>query len=171
MITEYLREEQLSHTISRVIVARHEVSEQFLCEIKDSNGKHIRAFKLNDHGATGEVDSMPYVMLRDLLVLRPAPMAEYRRPDASEMARIKAKSNLQIAEEDEKFIFLGAPTHRVARFYNDSGTLITSINMFDDIKVILSLAGGSMFDKKGDITFDHLMDSFELPVRSPFLQK
>ena len=171
MITEFLKEDYLTHTINRVIVAKHEVSEQYLCEIKDSNDKHVSAFRLIDHGATGEVESMPYEMLRKLHAMRPAPMSECRRPNASEMASIKAKSNLQITEENEKFIFLGAFKHRTARFFNDSGTLIASINMFDEIKVILTLAGGSIPDKKGDITFEHLMDSFELPIRSPFYKK
>lgn len=171
MITEYLKADMISHRISRVIVAKHEVSEQFLCEIKDCNGKHVRAFRLIDHGATGEVDSMPYVMLRNLLVLRPVPMDERRRPNASEMASIRAKCNLQPSEEDEKFIFLGAFDHSATRFYNESGTLITAINIFDDIKVIVEQAGGSMPDKKGDITFDHLMDSFELPICNPFFKK
>ena len=171
MITEYLREEQISHVINRVIVAKHKVTEEPLCEIKDCNGKPIRAFRLKDHGATGEVDSMPYEMLRNLLVMRPAPMDEWRRPNASEMESIKAKSNLQISEEDEKFIFLGAHNHCTARFYNDSGTLITAINFFDGIKVIVNQAGGTMPDKKGDITFEHFMDSFELSVRNPFMKK
>ena len=37
MITEYLKEEQIFHVINRVIVAKHEVSEQYLCEIEDRN--------------------------------------------------------------------------------------------------------------------------------------
>ncbi len=171
MITEYLNTEQISHTINRVIVAKHEVSEQYLCEIKDSNSKHIRAFRLIDHGATGEVDSMPYEMLRKLRAARPAPMDESRRPNASEMASIRAKCNLHLSEEDEKFIFLGAFDPSTARFYNELGTLVATINIFDDIKVIVSQAGGTMPDKKGDITFEHLMDSFELSVRNPFLHK
>lgn len=171
MITEFLKEDYLTHTINRVIVAKHEVSEQYLCEITDSNGKHVRAFRLIDHGATGEVESMPYEMLRKLHTMRPVPIGECRHPNESEMARIKAKSNLQITEEDEKFIFLGALTPITARFYNEWGTLVAAINIFDDIKVILSLAGGSIPDKKGDITFEHLMDSFELPIRSPFYKK
>lgn len=171
MITEYLREEQISHVINRVIVAKHKVTEEYLCEIEDSNGKRVRAFRLIDHGATGEVDSMPYEMLRKLRAARPAPMDESRRPNASEMASIRAKSNLQLSEEDEKFIFLGAFDPSTARFYNEWGTLVATINIFDDIKVIVSQAGGTMPDKKGDITFEHLMDSFELSVRNPFMKK
>ena len=171
MITEYLREEQIPHTINRVIVSKHKVSEEYLCEIKDCNGKHVRAFRLIDHGATGEVASMPYEMLRKLLVLRPAPMDESRRPNASEMASIRANSNLHIPEEDEKFIFLGASDPSTARFYNECGTLIATINFFDDIKVIVVQAGGTMPDKKGEVTFDHLMDSFERPVYNPFFKK
>ena len=171
MITEYLREEQISHVINRVIVAKHKVTEEPLCEIEDCNGEQVRAFRLIDHGVTGEVDSMPYAMLRSLLVMRPAPMDACRHPNASEMASIKANSNLQITEEDEKFIFLGALNHRTARFFHESGKLITSINMFDDIKVIVVQAGGSMPDKKESITFDHLMDSLELSIHSPFFQK
>lgn len=171
MITEYLKEEQIFHVINRVIVAKHEVSEQYLCEIEDSNGKRVRAFRLIDHGATGEVETMPYEMLRKLHAMRPAPMDKSRRPNANEMATIRAKSNRQLSEEDEKFVFLGAFNPITARFYNECGTLIATINMFDDIKVIVTQAGGSMPDKKGDITFDHLMDSLELPVHNPFFKK
>lgn len=171
MITEYLKKEQISHVINRVIVAKHEVSEQYLYEIKDSNGNWVRAFRVIDHGATGEVETMPYEMLRKLHAMRPVSMDEGRHPNASEMASIKAKNNLHLSEEDEKHVFLGEFRHSAARFYNESGTLIATINIFDDIKVIVTQAGGSMPDKKGDITFDHLMDSFELPVRNPFLEK
>lgn len=171
MITEYLRKEHISHVIDRVIVVRHEVSEACLGEIVDSNGEHVRVSSLVDHGATGEVESMPYGMLRKLRVLRPASMDTCRHPDAGEMATIRARARVHISEEDEKFIFLGASNHRAARFYNDSGTLIATINIFDDIKVIINQAGGSMPDKKGDITFEHLMDSFERPVRNPFMEK
>lgn len=171
MITEYFKEDPISHTINRVIVAKHDVREEYLCEIVDSNGKRVRAFRLIDQGATGEVESMPYGMLRKLLVRRPVPMDKGRHPDASEMASIKAKSNLNISEEDERFIFLGALEVGTAKFYNELGTLIATINIFDDIKVIVEQAGGSMSDKTGDITFEHLMDSFERPVRNPFFTK
>ena len=171
MITEYLKADMINHRISRVIVAKHEVSEQYLCDIEDRNGKRVRAFMLTDLGATGEVESMPYEMLRELLARRPVPMDGSRRPTASEMASIKAKSSLHISEEDEKFIFLGASDPSRAGFYNAMGTLIVTINFFDDIKVIVTQAVGNMPDKKGDITFDHLMDSFELPVLNPFLEK
>lgn len=171
MITEYLKADMINHRISRVIVAKHEVSEQYLCEIEDSNGKRVRAVRVIDHGATGEVESMPYEMLRKLHALRPAPMDESRHPIASEMASIRAKCHLHLSEEDEKFIFLGAFIPSATRFYNEWGTLIATINIFDDIKVIVEQAGGSMPDKKGDITFDHLMDSFEQPIRNPFFKK
>lgn len=171
MITEYLKADMINHRINRVIVAKHDVREEYLCEIEDSNGKRVRAFRLIDNGATGEVESMPYEMLRKLLAKRPVPMDERRRPNASEMASIRAKCNLQLSEEDEKFIFLGAFDHSAARFYNEFGTLIAAINIFDDIKVIVEQAGGSMPDKKDDITFDHLMDSFERPIRNPFFKK
>ncbi len=171
MITEYLKADMINHRINRVIVAKHDVSEEYLCEIEDSNGKRVRAFRLIDNGATGEVESMPYEMLRKLQAKRPVPMDERRRPNASEMASIRAKCNLQLSEEDEKFIFLGAFDHSAARFYNEMGTLIAAINIFDDIKVIVEQAGGSMPDKKDDITFDHLMDSFERPIRNPFFKK
>ena len=110
-------------------------------------------------------------MLRKLRVARPVPMDESRRPNASEMSSIRAKSNRHISEEDEKFIFLGAFDPSTARFYNEWGTLVTTINFFDDIKVIVVQAGGSMPDKKGEVTFDHLMDSFERPVYNPFFKK
>lgn len=171
MITEYLKADMINHRINRVIVAKHDVRDEYLCEIEDSNGKRVRAFRLIDNGATGEVESMPYEMLRKLQAKRPVPMDERRRPNASEMASIRAKCNLQLSEEDEKFIFLGAFDHSRARFYNEMGTLIAVINIFDDIKVIVEQAGGSMPDKKGDITFDHLMDSFERPIRNPFFKK
>ena len=161
----------ISHRIDRVIVAKHDVREEYLCEIEDSNGKRVRAFRLIDHGSTGEVESMPYEMLRKLRAARPVPMEESRHPNASEMASIRAKCNLQLSEEDETFIFLGVFGPSTARFYNEWGTLITTINIFDDIKVIVEQAGGSMPDKKGDITFDHLMDSFERPIRNPFFKK
>ena len=169
MITEYFKEDPIYHTIDRVIVAKHDVREECLGEIVDSNGKRVRAFRLIDQGATGEVESMPYGMLRKLRARRPVPMDKGRHPDASEMASIKAR--VHISEEDEKFIFLGTSDPSTAKFYNESGTLIATINIFDDIKVIVEQAGGSMPDKKGDITFDHLMDSFERPVRNPFFNK
>ena len=171
MITEYLKQDMINHRISRVIVAKHEVSEQYLCEIEDSNGKRVRAIRLIDYGATGEVESMPYEMLRKLRAMRPVSMDGGRHPNASEMASIRSKCNLKLSEEDEKFIFLGAFRPSAARFYNDCGTLIATINIFDDIKVIVEQAGGSMPDKKDDITFDHLMDSFERPIRNPFFKK
>jgi hypothetical protein len=171
MITEYLKQDMINHRISRVIVAKHEVSEQYLCEIEDSNGKRVRAIRLIDYGATGEVESMPYEMLRNLRAMRPVSMDGSRHPNASEMASIRAKCNLHLSEEDEKFIFLGAFRPSAARFYNESGTLIASINIFDDLKVIVEQAGGSMPDKKDSITFDHLMDSFERPIYNPFFKK
>jgi hypothetical protein len=171
MITEYLKEEQIPHVINRVIVAKHDVSEEYLCEIEDSNGKRVRAFRLIDHGATGEVETMPYEMLRKLRARRPAPMSVSRHPNASEMASIRAKSNLRLSEEDEKFIFLGAFDPSAARFYNELGTLMVTINIFDDISVIVTQVGGSMPDKKGGITFDHLMDSLERPFHNPFFKK
>ena len=39
------------------------------------------------------------------------------------------------------------------------------------IERIPSKAGGTMPDKKGDITFEHFMDSFELSVRNPFMHQ
>ena len=171
MITEYLKADMINHRINRVIVAKHDVREEYLCEIEDSNGKRVRAFRLIDNGATGEVESMPYDMLRKLLAKRPVPMDESRHPNASEMASIRSKCSLQLSEEDENFIFLGAFDHSRARFYNEMGTLITAINFFDNIKVIVVQAGGSMPDKKGEITFEHFMDSFERPVFNPFFKK
>lgn len=171
MITEYLKKEQIFHTIDRVIVAKHDVREEYLCEIEDSNGKRVRVFRLIDHGPTGEVESMPYGMLRKLRATRPVPMDKSRHPNASDMASIKAKCILRLSKEDEKFIFLGAADLSTAKFYNELGALITTINIFDDIKVIVVQAGGSMPDKKDGITFDHLMDSFERPVRNPFFNK
>jgi hypothetical protein len=171
MIIEYLKADMINHRINRVIVAKHDVREEYLCEIEDSNGKRVRAFRLIDNGATGEVETMPYDMLRKLRAVRPVPMDESRRPNASEMASIRAKCILQLSEEDEKFIFLGAFDPSRAGFYNEMGTLITTINIFDDIKVIVTQAGGSMPDKKDSITFDHLMDSFERPIQNPFFKK
>lgn len=168
MITEYLREEQISHVIDRVIVAKHDVREEGFGEIVDSNGNHVRVFRLVGRGATGEVESMPYGMLRKLRARRPVPTDKGRHPDAGEMATIRARAH--ITEEDEKFIFLGTSDPSTAKFYNELGTLIATINIFDEIKIIVELAGGSMPDKKGEITFDHLMDSFERPVRNPFMK-
>ena len=171
MITEYLREEQISHTINRVIVARHDVTVQYLCVIEDSKGNELKAFKLIDHGATGEVDSMPYEMLRNLLALRPVPMDKCRHPTKSELASIKEYSRPRISEADKNFIYLCTSDPSTAKFCNERETPIVTINIFDDIKVIVNQAGGTMPDKKGDITFEHFMDSFELSVRNPFMEK
>jgi len=167
MITEELK--QVTHNIDRVIVKKHDVTAQFLCKIGGANGELLTVFKLIDRGATGEVESMPYEMLRGVQCKRPAPMNRNRRPTDEEMAHIKERCHPCINEEDEKKIFVGTFDNPKANFYNANGTLIASINSEDEIEVIVKLFGGVTVIK-GAITFDHLMDSFELPVMNPWFQ-